>query len=472
MKSSFFPKDLILHHIEVDDADFFIDGDTGTISEETKLTKDILELASHCSEDEIHKRLSSQYADDMIQDELAEIQSAIENKIIGNKEVALYQESEVQERDWLDSKILANLWINISNDCNMRCVYCFENGGNYGKEKKIMNHRILKDGIDFWYRYLNKDEKNVYVIFFGGEPLYNKQGIEFAFHYICKLLAPHGITPHYSLTTNATLLDKKFVEFLVENRIPVTISIDGGADIQNKNRPLVSGQASYKLVEKNLKHFFKLRKNVTARVTLIHEDVDNLCKIVKDLWDLGFCQVQYDLAASNNPRLKFTMDDLDILRNQIRELADLTYQNIIAGNWKVLRNLTKAIQCINIPRRDLTGCSIYTPYTVMLDPSGEIYKCQRLMEQKYCIGDIYRGIEWTKFYTIKKANHACEVCWAKAICNEGCPQVKLVHTGDMDKNYELWCNHTKIHIEEAIRIYIKLYRRHPEIFADIKNFKG
>jgi sulfatase maturation enzyme AslB (radical SAM superfamily) len=76
----------------------------------------------------------------------------------------------------------------------------------------------------------------------------------------------------------------------------------------------------------------------------------------------------------------------------VKIIADLMYENVIHDQWKVLRNLTKIVDCINFPVWDLTGCSYYAPYTIMVDPTGEIYKCQRLMDEEYCTGDIYNGI--------------------------------------------------------------------------------
>lgn len=137
----------------------------------------------------------------------------------------------------------------------------------------------------------------------------------------------------------------------------------------------------------------KIRQNLTARVTLVHEDVGHLVDIVKDLWEMGFGQVQYDLVSTDDPKLKITEEDLVTIEEQVKIIADLMYENVIHDQWKVLRNLTKIVDCINFPVWDLTGCSYYAPYTIMVDPTGEIYKCQRLMDEEYCTGDIYNGIK-------------------------------------------------------------------------------
>lgn len=97
----------------------------------------------------------------------------------------------------------------------------------------------------------------------------------------------------------------------------------------------------------------KIRQNLTARVTLVHEDVGHLVDIVKDLWEMGFGQVQYDLVSTDDPKLKITEEDLVTIEEQVKIIADLMYENVIHDQWKVLRNLTKIVDCINFPVWDL-----------------------------------------------------------------------------------------------------------------------
>lgn len=468
----YFPLDLNMHHIKEEEKYFFLDGDTGLVSEESKLTYDILNLAIDHDEESIYSILSATYSKEAIKQEIDDIIDAVDKKLIADKENILYDEASVTKEQWENSQVLENLWLNVSNDCNMRCIYCFEDGGHYGKARKIMSKETLKKSIDFWYKYLNKNAKNVFVIFFGGEPLYNIDGVKFAVNYVQELLKPHDITPNFNITTNGTLLTEDTIKFLVEKKIPVTISIDGGKVIQDKNRPFANGKGSFDVLSSNLKKFFEVRKYVTARVTLVHDDVKELCNIVKDLWDLGFAQVQYDLVSTDNPKLRITDEDLEIVKKEIVKLTDLTYESICHDQWRVLRNLTKAIQCVNFPNRDLMGCSLYAPFTVMVDPEGAIFKCQRLMDDKYKVGDIENGVDWNKFYTKRIQNKDCSKCWAAPICNEGCPQVKLVNCGNVNSNYYLWCEHNKFLIGQALRLYVKFYSYNPEIFKELREFQN
>ena len=52
-------------------------------------------------------------------------------------------------------KKLDRLVINISNDCNLNCVYCYANGGSYKSDKSIMNKNTMDSILSCFYSYCN-----------------------------------------------------------------------------------------------------------------------------------------------------------------------------------------------------------------------------------------------------------------------------------------------------------------------------
>lgn len=40
------------------------------------------------------------------------------------------------------------LFLNVSNLCNTRCIYCFAHQGNYGNENALMNFNIAKQAVN------------------------------------------------------------------------------------------------------------------------------------------------------------------------------------------------------------------------------------------------------------------------------------------------------------------------------------
>ncbi|MBT2291847.1 4Fe-4S cluster-binding domain-containing protein [Paenibacillus albidus] len=84
------------------------------------------------------------------------------------------------------------LWLNISHDCNMRCTYCYAEGGEYHHTKGMMSVETAKTCIDYWFEHANRSSERYDVTFFGGEPLLNQEVLFFAVDYINRLMKQIG----------------------------------------------------------------------------------------------------------------------------------------------------------------------------------------------------------------------------------------------------------------------------------------
>ena len=442
---------------------FLYDGSTGLFAESSKLLNVALKLVGEKGKNEIIDELMLKYDKDDIETQLNYIEELLDKGYFRNKKGP--DNLLVTEKEWLNSEVLINLWLNISHDCNLRCIYCYGQGGDYGNKRIIMKKEIAKECIDFWYKYLDKSRKNVSVIIFGGEPLINKDVLIYCVNYINNIV--NDIVISYSMTTNGTIMDDELIKLFRDNNFNITLSMDGGEIIQNKNRPYATGKGSFEKVSETLKKLGSIYDVTLARMTLTHENVPYLQKSVEDLWAIGFNEVQYDLVCTVNEKLKITENDLNLIFSQVKKLNDITYENVKNGKWKVLRNITKVTNMIHKNPKGLNDCSLFSAHTVMFTPEGEIYKCQRLVGQKdYCSGTLVDGIDWVKFnetFTRKEIDK-CNHCFAKRMCYGGCAQVNLVNNNNIYEPSEIWCKHMKFILEEAFRLYTNLYVQERELF--------
>ncbi len=72
--------------------------------------------------------------------------------------------------------------------------------------------------------------------------------------------AAQGRSIDFSLTTNATLLTPAIIEFLSENRIGVTVSMDGPTELHDKLRVFANGT-------RQLRHHRAARARADRRTT-------------------------------------------------------------------------------------------------------------------------------------------------------------------------------------------------------------
>ena len=101
------------------------------------------------------------------------------------------------------------------------------------------------------------DNKVAHITFFGGETLLNFPVLKKTIAYARQRGAEVGKEVDFSLTTNGTLLKPEIIEFLAENQVGVTISIDGPREVQDKFRVFHNGTGSYDVVAPKIKELLQ-----------------------------------------------------------------------------------------------------------------------------------------------------------------------------------------------------------------------
>lgn len=454
---------------------FFYDSSTGVISETNRLFNELIN--NLCKGDKIKdiiRKLNSVHDISKINITMKEIEELQKNGIIfnDNKEPVI-RCADIPEKEWDRGNVLENLILHISHECNMECKYCFADHGHFNSNASFMSKEVAKKSIDYWFEHLDKSRKQTNITFFGGEPLLNKEILKYSLEYIEYLLKGTGVLPKYAITTNGTLIDDELIQLFLKYKIQPDISIDGGEFIQNKNRPLRRGIRSYNKVEESvekLKHYYN---RLVAKITLIHEDVDKLEKSVLDLWEMGFTDIFYIFALTNDENMTITKSDIVELRKQLFSLAENTYDNLLNGRAERVINFIDIGYRLhnNIVKNE---CAFLNPFTIHITPEGNIYKCSKMVGMKqFCMGDIYSGVQWRNFISKPKSylmeNHECRSCWAKRICGGGCAYANLIYNGDFDVANKLTCEEKKVQIEAAVYLYTKLYLNNKKIFSELYN---
>ena len=134
------------------------------------------------------------------------------------------------------------------------------------------------------------DRRSVHITFFGGETLMNFPLLKQVVAYANERAAEQGRHVDFSLTTNATLLTPAIIEFLSENHIGVTVSMDGPKEMHDHLRVFANGKGSYDIIEPKVRALIQNHRTrpITARVTLT-AGVSDVVRIFRHLkQDLGF----------------------------------------------------------------------------------------------------------------------------------------------------------------------------------------
>jgi uncharacterized protein len=224
---------------------------------------------------------------------------------------------------------LQTLVVNVTNQCNLACTYCYEYGEDKivdtenGKQPKFMSEETAREAVEFALRE-SRDNPHAHITFFGGETLMNFPVLKATIAYARQRAAEVGKEIDFSLTTNATLLRPDVIEFLATERVGVTISIDGPEEMQDKFRVFNNGTGSYAIAAPKIKALLARHRTrpVGARVTLTKQTLD-VRKIYRHLTEeLGFWEVGF-APVTTAPGRDYAISDggFDHLLAQFRDLA-------------------------------------------------------------------------------------------------------------------------------------------------------
>lgn len=151
---------------------------------------------------------------------------------------------------------LGSLVLQVTRNCNLRCEYCIysenKNKDQRSHSNDVMTFETAKKALDFYREHINDTDQAI-IGFYGGEPLLEIGLIKKVVEYAEQIFEGREI--HYSLTSNATLLTKDTIDFLIEHDFSTVISLDGPERIQNRNRHFKDGGGTYQIVMSNLKKY-------------------------------------------------------------------------------------------------------------------------------------------------------------------------------------------------------------------------
>jgi uncharacterized protein len=378
---------------------------------------------------------------------------------------------------------LQTLVMNLTNQCNLSCEYCYEFGEDKvatpeGK-KKFMDLETAKQSVDFLFEQA-AGRKAVHITFFGGETLMNFPLLKQVVEYASAKAAERSITIDYSLTTNATLLTPPIIQFLSDNRIGVTVSMDGPKELHDQLRVFSNGKGSYDLIAPRVKALLENHRTrpITARVTMTN-GVTDVARIYRHLkHDLGFHEVGFaPVTTSPNRLYAINEPGMDRVLAQFCALADeyLEYarRGELHGFSNVSETLSELYQGVN--KSHPCGAALGL---MGVGPSGDLAPCHRFVDSdNHALGNVTTGIDRTKqkeFLDRGNVNRKddCHTCWARPLCAGGCHHEAFVRYGDSGHPNLHYCDWIRAWTEKCLEVYATLSVENPEFLKQFGERKA
>ena len=377
---------------------------------------------------------------------------------------------------------LQTLVLNLTNQCNLSCQYCYEFGEDKittpeGK-KKFMDWETAKTSVDFLFANA-KGRRSVHLTFFGGETLMNFPLLKQVVDYSRAQSDEREIKIDFSLTTNGTLLTPQIIEYLATNHVGVTVSIDGPREMNDKFRIFANGRGTYDVIEPKIRELLARHRTrpIAARVTMTSHanDVLNIYRHLKQ--DLGFHEVGF-APVTTSPNRLYSIDEpgMDHIFAQFTTLADEYLQFALRGELHGFSNVSDTLaelhQGVNKSHPCGAGLGL-----VGIGPSGDIAPCHRFVDSdKHALGNVATGIDKLKQAAFLERGNIqsktdCHTCWARPLCAGGCHHEAYVRYGDTGHANLHFCEWIRGWTHTCLRIYGTLAEQKPQflqVFAERK----
>ena len=313
-----------------------------------------------------------------------------------------------------------SITISVTMACNFDCTYCFERhtGGR-------MTAQTQEDVIALTARMLDAShKKNLFVTWFGGEPLLATDIIESMSERLMAVAKERGVEYAASIGTNGYLLTQEIVDMLGKNRVQLAlISLDGIGSTHDKTRHLADGSPSFERITENLR---SLRLPFQVRIRQIvfddnRDEVDAMRDFVSKLAKESGNNIIYE------PDIAFSF---------IAQKEDGQQMNMVSGEAAsrvgILRDVNR------FARARGRHCESQSLWHVEIDSEGRLHKCKFGIDHpEFAFGN---AADWDPAKAVETASapanlqgyrqsplqdEECRECVWLPFCGGGCPHFRL-----------------------------------------------
>jgi len=342
-------------------------------------------------------------------------------------------------------------WLHITNQCNLRCTYCYVEKTGARMDKK-MGEKVIRRLIDSAKKHKFKE---IRINFSGGECLLEFKLIKHLIDYSKKLGKKSKIKFSFLLLSNGILITKEIAEYTKKNKIMIRISLDGMKKYNDKGRVFSNGKGSFDFIVRGIRIMQKVKASYFVGVTVTDSNVDGLYLLTKFF-------IKEQIPFSLNLVREHSLTDFTEISNNHKKLIRI-FKKVFRY---IGRNLDKKVMIVNTFFETL---NLLEPNTVVcgagkslvaINPQGKLTTCQMSLDR--LIGSIDDDI----IKTVRDKNifkphdlsvldkKQCRKCMWRYICAGGCPML-VKNTYRRDDVASPNCDIYKALIPEMLKLKAK-----------------
>ena len=375
---------------------------------------------------------------------------------------------------------LNTMVLNVTNQCNLACTYCYEYGEDkivdteHGQQSKFMSEATARDSVEFLLKESGPSQI-AHLTFFGGETLLNFPVLQSTIAYARQRAAEVGKTIDFSLTTNATLLQAR--DHRVSRREPRRRDdLDGrpAASCRTSSACSTTAPAATTSWRRRSRRCCGVTgsRPIGARVTLTSDTLD-ITRIYRHLTEemrvLGsWLRAGHHLADSSSTRLA-SRGSTGCSPSSGRWPANSSscvaenrhhgFSNVKDTLEEIHKGVSKAYPC---------GAGLGL---LGVSTDGDVALCHRFAgSDAHKLGTVRDGIDRDVQRAFLEQHHIddktdCSQCWARPLCSGGCYHEAHVRYGTTQRPNLHYCEWIRGWTDTCLQIYGELSERNPEFLA-------
>ena len=400
----------------------------------------------------LKERLGASYEEEELTDALAEIMELTDAGRLFTKDEFEGMTEIVRER----KTVVKALCLHIAHDCNLACIYCFAEEGEYHGRRALMSYEVGKKALDFLIAN-SGSRRNLEVDFFGGEPLMNWQVVKDLVAYGREQEKIYDKRFRFTVTTNGVLLNDEIQEFINKEMDNVVLSLDGRKEINDAMRPFRSGKGSYDLIVPKFQKLARSRRQEKyyIRGTFTRNNLD-FGEDVLHFAQLGFKQISMEpVVGDESDPYAIREEDIPAIKEEYDRLAEIMIEKEKKGEGFTFFHFMIDLDGGPCVAKRLSGCGSGTEY-LAVTPWGDLYPCHQFVgQEEFLMGNVDEGIVKPEIADAFRScsvysKEKCRGCFAKFYCSGGCMANAHHFHGTIHNTYDIGCEMQRKRVECAI----------------------
>ena len=331
--------------------------------------------------------------------------------------------------------------------CNMGCRYC-----DFAAPKSsspVMTMAMARASVTAYIALLETNHQQQGEIqFFGGEPFFAEEIVQFVVGYAKWLAAQKGIPIRFEVTTNG-LFNTQRCQWIADHFDTVVLSLDGPEDIQTRHRPGVNGRSVSNIIIRNAKIFSESSCELVIRPCVTQQTVTRLPEIAS--W----------IAQAFLPATvcfeSLMLSPLAAAANMSPPDPWLFAQNFITASRILAESgIETILSTADISRTQVTFCPVGKD-ALIVSPDGAVDACYLLEEAWQAVGlnmrlgsvDLtanqfqldHHVVQQVRSYQVEN-KPGCKHCFCRYHCAGGCHINHPTHHAP--GNYDDLCIQTRL----------------------------